>query len=617
MSSSTKAEKKKLELTRLIESSQFSSAYPLALGLSRKYPTDVDILYILAGLHAQQGKLEQVIQCCRRVTGINPNHAGAWYNLATALSQQGQFQQAAAACQRVVEINPASAEAFYRLGVYRQSCGEADEAITAYQNALHIKPDYVEALNNIGHIFNEQGHLHEALKCFSHQVRVAPDSCEGYNNLGVVYDSLCLYEEAEAAYLKAIGINPGLVETLCHLGFLLADQGRTPEAIDSFDQALKLDSSCSEAIAGKAVALEKLGQLGAANALVVPIVASTSSPDVVLAYCRVSAHRGNPETAVTHAERLLSTENLPPKGIVDLHYALGDLYDRMGDFPAAFRNYQKANDRSPCMYNHLEHRQYIDRIITSTSRELLDSLPRARSSSRKPIFIVGMPRSGTSLAEQILASHRDVFGAGELRYLGDLASSLYPEGLSTLTAREIDALAGRYMDSIDKIAGTSSIITDKLPHNFLYLGLIQLLFPEARIVHMMRNSLDNCLSLYFHGFNPMHSYTTDLTLLGAYYLEYQRLMEHWREVLDIPLLEIYYEDMVAELPQTTRKLLDFCGLDWSDDCLHFHASKRFVKTPSYDQVRRPIYTSSVDRWQHYNEFIEPLKAALGGNSKLS
>ena len=182
---------------------------------------------------------------------------------------------------------------------------------------------------------------------------------------------------------------------------------------------------------------------------------------------------------------------------------------------------------------------------------------------------------------------------------------------SGLTRSGIDALALRSIEPVEELADESRLITDKMPHNFLYLALISILFPNAKVIHVKRHPLDNCLSLYFHGFNPMHSYTTDMNLLGRYYREYQRLMTHWQQSLDIPMLEIQYEDIVNNQENATRQLLDFCQLDWFDGCLKFYDNKRFVKTPSYDQVRQPIYTSSVNRWENYRKFIVPLENALG------
>jgi len=647
-------------LSRLIESGKFDEAQELATRLSRKHPTDPDLWYALAGLHARCGLIENVIDCCKQVIRLSPNHAGAHYNLGTALRQMGQTHEAKSCFRTCLDIDPGNqsalvsigqllnseglyaealpylreatkikplnADAFYRLGVAELSLGNLNAAMKAYKQTILVRPDHFEATNNLGHILCEQGKLDESLEIFRTLIQYKPDTPEPYNNLGVVYESMGKIEEAEDAYRKAISLAPSLMETKSHLGFLLAGEGRTQEALTCFEDVLDAAPDHEAAIAGKAVALEKLGRIDdACDTLEPAISAGSHNPDVILAYCTMMLRKDTPEPGIAIAEQLLSTENIPLKGIAGLHFALGDLHDRKGDYSRAFSHYARANKASPCTYNHKRHTRYIDNIIKSGSQQALENLPATKNTSDNIVFIVGMPRSGTSLVEQILASHPDVFGAGELRYINDICTSFsppgnpgnkYPTAFGQLKQSDVDTMARYYLDSINPVSGDARRVTDKMPHNFLYLGLISLIFPNAKIIHVSRSPLDNCLSLFFHGFNPMHSYTTDLTMLGRYYCEYQRLMNHWRSIPSIQLLEIHYEEVVKDLEKSTRELLEFCGLDWSDACINFHNSGRFVKTPSYDQVRRPIYTSSVGRWKHYQTFIAPLQSALeAGNIK--
>jgi len=615
---------------------------------------------MLAGLYARQGLLEQVANCCERVISINPSHSGAHYNLATALRQAGQTKQSESSFRKCLDIDPgnlpallgigkllssqglhnqalgyfetstsmqpSNAEAFYCLGVTQQNLGNLEGAQASYRKAVRMRPDYYEALNNLGHILHEQGKLSDSLQIFSRLIKLKPDLPHAHNNAGIIYEGMGKVTEAEAAYRSAINIDPSLVEARSHLGFLLADEGRTTEALDCFNSILDAQKEYPPAVAGKAVALEKLGNITEARTIIEPsISAGSTDPDVVLAYCKIMSRVGEPRGGIRIAETLLAgRQDIPPKGIADLHFALGDLYEKNGNYAAAFSHYQNANNVSPCTYNHKNHVSYIDGIIDSTGREQLARLPRAARAQRQMIFIVGMPRSGTSLVEQILSRHPDVFGAGELRYLGDIASSFsppgkpgasYPDAIDKLKQADVDRMARTYMKSVLALADSSPVITDKMPHNFRFMGLIALLLPGAKLIHVSRTPLDNCLSLYFHSFNPMHSYTTDLKMLGQYYREYQRLMDHWRNTSGISFIDIRYEDIVDKLEESTRRMLDFCDLDWADQCLLFHESDRFVKTPSYDQVRRPIYTSSVNRWQHYQPFIAPLQAALSDDDQ--
>lgn len=643
------------KLARLINNGRFNEARELAVIISRKHPGDPGIWYTLAGIYAQLGQLNEVIDCCKRVTRLSPSHAGAHYNLAIGLEQKGYLLEAASSYRQCLKLEPDNtqalislgkllgkegshedalrffqkaadvdhqlSEAFYCMGVQLQALGKLHEAAIAYQKAIHIRTGYFEAMNNLGHVLTELGEFDKALEVFNSLLNINPESPEAHNNLGVVYDSMGKSGEAEAAYLKAITINPALTDTRCHLGFLLASEGRTRDALNCFDANLELFPDHESSIAGKAVALEKLGQLEEAYTTLKSTSISTSNnPDLVLAYCTVMLRRNETTEAIRQAERLLLIESLPSKAVADLSYTLGNLHEKNKNYSMAFRYFADANRASPCTYSHEKHTRFINNIIRSTGKETLARIPKARHSFREVVFIVGMPRSGTSLIEQILASHPDVFGAGELRFIGDIAASFsppltkgssYPANISSLSQSDVDALARRYIEPVEELADESRLISDKMPHNFLYLGLISILFPKGKIIHVKRSPLDNCLSLYFHGFNPMHSYTTDMQLLGGYYAEYQRLMVHWQQALDIPVLEVCYEDVVDNLEKSTKRLLDFCQLDWSDSCMNFHDNNRFVKTPSYNQVRQPIYTSSVNRWENYKEFIAPLKTALG------
>lgn len=639
----------------LVQSGNIDEAEHLAETLCSQRPDMAEIWYIRAGLHAGRGHVADVIGCCKRVISLDPGHTGAHHNLAIAFCQTGQLREAEGSYReclsvdpgnqpallgigkllasggrhaealsyftKAVEGNPSNAEALYRQGVTLQSLGDLGGAKNAYRQAVKVRPDYFEALNNLGHILGEQGEYEESLRLFKTLALMKPDSAEVRNNLGVVYESMGKLVEAEAAYRKTLELEPSFLETRNHLGFLLAGEGRTAEALECFQEVRELEPGNETALAGQTGVLEKMGRIDDAYSAIEPAIqAGSVSPDVVLAYCKIMLRKGDPQTAIPVAEKVLANGQLPPKGIADMNFALGDLYDKVGDYAAAFPHFEAANTASPCTYKHESHVQYIDRIIQSTTAETISSTENDAGSSGQLIFILGMPRSGTSLVEQILSSHPDVFGAGELNFMGDIASSSplpgnpgihYPDFMGKLERSDISAMARRYLESMAAVTDGSPAVTDKMPHNYLYMGLITLLFPAAKIIHISRSPLDNCLSLYFHSFNAMHSYSTDLRLLGEYYKEYLRLMSHWRALPGLRFLDIRYEDIVDNLEKCTRELLDYCALDWSEECLDFHNSGRFVKTPSYDQVRRPIYTSSVGRWRHYRDFIAPLEAALG------
>jgi hypothetical protein len=266
--------------------------------------------------------------------------------------------------------------------------------------------------------------------------------------------------------------------------------------------------------------------------------------------------------------------------------------------------------------------QKFDELIEVFSAENAARRPRAVNKSRLPIFIVGMPRSGTSLIEQILASHSEVYGAGELEDLPALVDSLaemvgsktpYPQCVDILKRKGLDEIAQRHLGKLAGLSMKAARVTDKMPHNFLHLGVIDMLFPGARVIHCMRDPIDTCLSIYSLPFNASHHYSSDLVNLGAHYQRYQGLMAHWKKVLRVPMLDIQYEELVNNQEEVTRKMLDFCGLGWEERCLRFYESERSVVTFSYDQVRRPLYKKSVARWKNFEQHLGPLIKALQGD----
>jgi hypothetical protein len=346
-------------------------------------------------------------------------------------------------------------------------------------------------------------------------------------------------------------------------------------------------------------------------------------PAVVMILAKTCSRFGACDLALERIEQLTSSTNTPPQVRQALHFAAGEFLDRQEKYDAAFEHFHRANALSGLRFDASAHAAHIDGLIRAYSAEAMKALPRATHGSQRPVFIVGMPRSGTSLVEQILSSHPAVFGAGELNDVNALAAQLpehlhtrqpYPACLGELTGARLDTLAAGYLRRLQDLDAQASRVTDKMPHNYLHLGLINLLFPEARVIHCTRDPRDTCLSIYFQSFSPAHSYATNLANLGFYFREYLRLMEHWRRVLEVRMMEVNYEELVADVEGVSRRMVAFCGLDWDPACLEFQASGRRVSTASYEQVRQPVYTRSAGRWRHYARHLEPLFQALDGVS---
>ena len=306
---------------------------------------------------------------------------------------------------------------------------------------------------------------------------------------------------------------------------------------------------------------------------------------------------------------------------VGLSYIAGQIAEAAGDYDEAFGHFAGAKKLSATVFDMASEKQAFGTLKRVFTTSFFEQRKKFGSKSTRPIFVVGMPRSGTTLTEQVISRHPQAAAAGELGDMSRIAGSLgfekgdakiFIQRLSKLRPADVDALAKRYLAVLDRVSDTAQMVIDKMPHNFLHLGLIALLFPNARIIHCRRDPLDNCVSCFTTQLkDQLHSYAIDLGTLGEYYREYVSLMAHWREVLPVPIYELDYEQLIESPERETRRLIDFVGLPWDPACLSPHESGQAVRTLSRMQVRQPIYRTSVGRWRHYEKHLAPLKAALG------
>ncbi len=513
----------------------------------------VDTLDELAALLAGLGRYEASASCYRGLLDRAPGNARLHANLGFVLHCLGDFRAAVEHCGRAIELERRLPEAHLHLGNSLLALNALHEADAAYRAGLEIAPDHAA--------------LHTAH--------------------AMVERALGRLADAQASARRALALRPEAADTLALLGSLAIDHGRFGEAEDWLRQALAIDPGLPEALASL-TALRKM-----------------SPADVPWRDA---------------AERVLS-RGLPVAHAINLHHALGKYYDDVDDPDAAFRQHRLGNElarRSRLRYDRAEMTQRVTRTLAAFDRNALAALRPAGVASERPVFVVGMPRSGTSLTEQILASHPQVHGAGELLYWifaadaeraansGQRAAS--PEQRAAMIAE----LGRAYLEGLATQAPDASRIVDKLPVNFRNAGLIHAALSGARFIHLERNALDTCLSIYFQGFSAAHPYATDFGDLAHYYHEYRRLMAHWRSVLPPQtLLEVRYEDLVDDPEGWTRRMLAHIGLPWDPRCLEFHRTERPVLTASNWQVRQPIGKGSVGRWRRYERFIGPLREALG------
>ena len=584
---------------------------------SRPEPANLIALTLI-----EAGRPEEAIGWVNKALAIRSDYAEAYNMLAGARHAMGDTAGAMAAFEQALAADPHCAPAHNNLGLMLQQSGDAIAAEGHFRAALSSVPGCGDYENNLGTALMAQQRFDSAIQSFRSATVHDPRHAAAWNNLGNALLSVETYREnfaqADAAYRTAIELQPEFVEAHYHYGCCLQQQGRLEEALQHFEIAVELRPDYIDAAAAQVVVLEHLGRFEEANLILQPLLDTHKDNVLVaLAFGVLSRNLNQCNEALS----LLETHNpetLDKRGRIQCNFTLGDLCDDIGEYSRAFKHYHLANLEDHPGYDIKLTEHLFASLRGIYTRKDVEPL-RASNRSELPVFIVGMPRSGTTLLEQILASHPDVHGAGELEDIHHLAGSLakrlnsrwpYPACMADATTDLLDPIAEEYLGRLQSYAPGARRIVDKMPHNFEALGLIDRLFPGAHVLHCRRNPVDTCVSIYFKHFNSFHPYASDLASLGLYYREYERLMEYWKQTLDIPIMDVQYEDVVADQEAMSRKILEFVGLEWDERCLNYHQLARTVRTPSYDQVRKPIYTKSVERWRRYQEHLAPLLQAL-------
>ncbi|MEZ0370441.1 MAG: sulfotransferase, partial [Candidatus Sericytochromatia bacterium] len=495
-------------------------------------------------------------------------------------------------------------------------------ALPYFEEALRLDPNCLAAYNQLGLLLMEENEPEKARRCFEQALSLKPDLEMTRLVLGASLQKEGDFDAAEAHFRELLAEDPDNLFARMGVASAVQQKGDTQMAVDLLDEVLQANPDQLEAIAGKATVLEKQRRFDEAYALIKPLIdQGVSNGAIAEAYALVCLRTKRYAEPLAYLDQVLADPDLHfhlRRGIL---FRLGDLHDKLKQPEKAFPYYVSANALKPQRFERQVCVAEADAIIGAFDAGLIACL-QVRfpgNESDRPVFIVGMPRSGTTLTEQILASHPDVFGAGELRQLGlcfrDLLGDELPmnadalrEHLLGLPPEAFEHAAQSYLDHLTELSqgGEFLRVTDKMPANFRYLGLIRVLFPNATVIHCRRHPLDTCLSCFSHDFRHLE-FTNDLDNLGLYYRQYQRFMAHWKSIPELGLLEAVYEETVAEQETVSRRLVAHAGLDWDPKCLDFHTSERHVRTASYEQVRNPIYTSSLQRWKPYEDWLEPLK----------
>jgi tetratricopeptide (TPR) repeat protein len=571
----------------------------------------------------QLGRLTDAVASYRRALEVKPDYPGAHNNLGIALRDLGRLDEAIASYRRAVEIEPGYAEAHYNLGNTLMAASRLDQAIASYQQAIAIKPNYAYAYNNLGNALRQAGRLDEAAASYLRAVEIEPKLAAGYRNLGIVGFESNRFTEAISHYQQALTIDPNYAEAHNDLGNTFRMLGCFDEALAHYNKALAIKPDYAEAHNNLGVAYKMLGRIEEAR--------RACEKAVQLAPRRVLFYAGLADTIrftdgdrhLAAMERLaLDPAMLDSEEQTQLHFALAKAFADLAQHDRSFRHLLEGNalKRQQISYDGTALLEQFDRIRLIFSPALIEQKRGLGDPSAVPIFIIGMPRSGTTLIEQVLASHFRVHGAGELSDFYDAVGRLaaregislpYPELVCQLTGPNLREIGADYLACVKRLAPSSERITDKMPGNFIATGLIHLALPNARIIHIRRDPIDTCFSCFSTLFAADHPHAYDLGELGRYYRAYAALMGHWRDVLpEGVMIEVQYETLVTDFEPQARRIVAHCGLDWDDGCLAFHRTQRPVQTASMLQVRQPIYQSSIGRWRPYQDWLGPLLVAL-------
>lgn len=562
----------------------------------------------------------------REVLRAMPDHSDATHFLGLLAHQTGHAQAALELLERAVALGPGSPLYRHNLaGVLREQ-GRHSDAERRYREAIALRPDYVDAFVGLAMSQAARNRHFDALTTCRRAIELEPRHFEARMGYAAALIELTRYSEALTCYEEIRALVAGNADQLHRLGLALRDAGAAEVSVQCFRDALGLRPDFVEAHNSLGIALGDLGEFDAAEKHYRE--ALRMRPAYVSAWHNLASIRRIDRVPELHdALQALagSGKDLTVPEASMLQFVLGKVHDDKGDHARAFEHFLEGNRLKRSLLDYDEARQvrFFHEFITTFDAAFIANHAGSGTASNLPVFIVGMSRSGTTLVEQILASHPQVHGAGELQLLrrclhlefdGVEDDQELPLRLAHLDGPAFARIGDRYVNALAGLAPGAARVTDKLPGNMALVGVIHLAFPNARIIHCTREPLDTCVSCFSKLFTTGHAFSYELGELGRFYRLYQELMQHWTDVLPKQrMLEMRYEEVIGDTEKQVRRLLEFCGLPWNEACLNFSVTRRAVKTASVAQVRQPIYASSVGRWQRYRDYLAPLERALAGD----
>ncbi|HXP73789.1 MAG TPA: tetratricopeptide repeat protein [Stellaceae bacterium] len=582
-------------------------------------PNFTQALNNLGIAYYDRGEWDEAIVYYRRALAVDPGFAEAHNNLGNAFRAQKKYPEAIAAYHRALQLKPGYSDAYNNLGTAIRDQKKPKDAEEPYRKAMALKPRDPSILNNLALTLMDLDRPDEALSLLQQSIAVDPRNHSTFTYFASAYLEKDMFDEARAACERALSLKPDDPDALNIMGQILFEQGQSEAALASFEKALALKPDLSDAYNNMGNTLKELGRFDEArDAYFKALAIDPKATGVLLNLADAKKFAPGDPHLLTLEALAADLAALSEEEQMQLHFALGKAYGDLGRHEDSFRHLLQGNalKRRTVDYNEGATAQFFDRIRAVFTPELIAKQTGHGDPSRLPIFILGMPRSGTTLVEQVLASHRKVFGAGEIKDLDIVVQSVrtdgiheapYPDYVTAFGPEQLRQFGAQYVKRLGAYSTTAERITNKMPSNFFYVGLIHLALPHARIIHTRRDPIDTCVSCFSKLFSGAQNYSYELGELGRYYRRYDELMAHWRRVLPADaMLEVPYEELVEDFDPLARRIVDYCGLEWDDACLAFHETKRPVRTASASQVRRPIFKSSVGRWRAYQGLLEPL-----------
>lgn len=587
------------------------------------HSSDPEAWFLLGAVCGGLSDFVEAERCCRRALELSPDNPAVLLNLGIAILRQGRAAEAIIPLRSAASLQANNAETHVQFGNALSLAENHDEAIACYETALRLKPDVAAVLCNLAAALRKSRRADAAAGRYQEALRFDPGLIEAWLGLADCYVESFRYDGATQALSAAVERFPHSYEARLRLAAVCEENGDVRAAANHFRTALSLRPGDVIARTGVARTLAFLGDdAGALEEFDRLLSEGHETVTVAVSFGHLARRFRRESEARSLIERVLARTD-EGDARRRLLFALAKLEDDDNEFELAFDHVAEANRLRGLRLDRERWRRSIEETIEVYRPGAVGQFARSREPSNRPVFIVGMPRSGTSLIEQILASHPSVFGAGELNIITNLAESLSREAVGTypivarhLNEKTVDRLGKQYLSEISARDTRAERVTDKAPGNFRYLGLIAQILPKARVIHCVRNPLDTCLSCYFQDFSGAHEYAYDLGDLGFYYRGYERLMRHWHAAGILPILDVQYEELVAAPEAISRRMLEFLGLAWNARCLSAHSTRRVVATASHDQVLEPIHTRAVARWRSYERRIDPLRKALKDAEEL-